>query len=166
MLGAIGQLLAAAVTAIGLLFVVRQIREAGRVARADFVLRLGERFGEHHLATYRKFIRGGSWSPDQEEGPSSPAEIAELENYLAYFATLQVLRTRGLLTLKTIDQIFAYRFFIVVNNPHTSEILKEKKDHWQLLYILYRDWIKLRNNQNSPVPQGQYPLSFDDGGAD
>jgi hypothetical protein len=165
MLGAIGQLLAAAVTALGLLFVVLQIRAAGRVARADFVLRLEEGFTEPLLATYHKLLPGGPWSPDRA-GPSSPAEISELENYLAYFATLQVLRTQGLLTLETIDRIFAYRFFIAVNNPHTSQMLKKNRDYWQLLYTLYRDWVKLRNNQNALVPQEQYPLGFDDGGAD
>jgi hypothetical protein len=158
MVGAIGQLLAAAVTALGLLFVARQIREAGKVANADFVLRVEEGFNGPLTATYQKLIPGAPWAPDQP-GPSTHAEVSELEKYVDYFTTLQVLRTQGLIDLDTIDSMFAFRFFIAVNNPHTRRVLEPNKGYWEFLYKLYDDWVAFRKSKNKPVPQEQHRLS-------
>lgn len=158
MVGAIGQLLAAAVTAVGLLFVTRQIREAGKVANADFVLRVEEAFTGPLTVTYQKLLPGAPWAPE-EKGPTTPAEVSELEKYVDYFATLNVLRTQGLITLETIDSMFAFRFFIAVNNPHTRRLLEPNKGYWEYLYRLYHDWVAFRKSQNRPIPQEEHRLT-------
>ena len=158
MVGAIGQLLSAFVTAVGLFFIARQIRATSRIASADFVLRLENQFTEHLGATCQKLLPKGHWAPDQL-GPSNPADVSELENYLDFFATLQVLRTQGLITLDTIDRMFAFRFFVAVNNPHTHQVIEPNKLYWEFLYNLYTDWVTFRRSQNKVMPQEQFRLT-------
>lgn len=157
-LGAIGGLLSAAVTAVGLFLVVLQIRGARRIAAADFLFRLQNEFSDHLEATYQKVLSGGPWAIDKT-GPSNPAEVAEMENYLDFFETLQVLRVQGQLPLETIDRMFAFRFFVMVNNPHAHRVIELNKPYWDLLYRLYTDWVEFRKKRKKVIPQEEYYLA-------
>src|SRR6266516_5447100 len=89
---AIGQVMAATFTAFGFIFIWLQIRKAGQIASADFILRLESEFKEYHMETFTKLVPGGIWSIDAA-GPTNTTEIMELLHYLDFFATLQLLRS-------------------------------------------------------------------------
>ena len=156
-LGAIGQMLAAGVTAVMLFLVRGQIRGAGKVAHADFVLRMYEGFTSYHSKTFQKFASKGAWAPDTTVD-LTPEEVTELEHYFAYFETLQLLRTQHLLTLDVFDKMFAYRFFIAANNPHSKKVLDSKAAYWKLLYTLFDEWRAYRNDLKQEIPQQEYSL--------
>ena len=133
--GSIGQLLSAIFMVIGFIFVVWQIRSTNKVASADFILRLEGEFIDHYFGTYQKFLSGGLWD-SSKKGPNNSKDISELENYSYFFANLQVLRTERLISIETIDKMFAYRFFISTNNSHTHQRIKQKR-LLEYLFTLY-----------------------------
>lgn len=156
-LTAIASISSAVITGAGLLFVARQIRESGKTATADFVLRLESEFSDHYSTAYEKFLPGASWAHDGP-GPTSASESADLERYLDFFANLQILRQQNLLDLDTIDKMFAYRFFIAANNVHTKKLVEPNAKYWEHLVVLYRDWHSLRKLKKQPIPNEAFPL--------
>ena len=157
MVAALAGAASAVATATGLFFVTKQIRVASKIAAANFVLQLESEFTDHLGNTYQKFLSGSVWAPDQA-GPAASDQVVELERYVDFFATLQILREKGLVSLDTIDKLFAYRFFIAVNNPHTVKVVKPNEQYWENLYSLYRDWAMLRQATKRPMPNEQYAL--------
>lgn len=143
------------VTAFGLLFVARQITVASQTASANFVLQLESEFADHLTDTYSKFLPESVWAPDQP-GPASPKDVAELERYLDFFGMLQILREKRFLDLDLIDQMFSYRLFIAVNNPHAIKLVNVKKEFWGNLFNLCRDLTEFRGKKPMPNPQHSF----------
>jgi hypothetical protein len=152
MLAAIGQLAAAVFAGVGFWLVWLQLRAASRLATADFVIRLESEFIDHHVETYQKFLSGGSLA-DEGPGPANDADISDIEHYLDFFGTLQLLRTQRLIDLSTIDGMFAYRFFSIANNKHTLQIVRGKIEYWGLVQRLYIDWTDLRRKRGDAIPK-------------
>lgn len=146
---------------VGLMLVAAQIRAANKIARADFMLRLESEFVTHHIETYQKLIPGGGWAADRcgpADGPANAEQVAKLEHFLDFFATLQVLRNAKLVEFREIDEMFGYRFFIAVNNPHTHKVIDKKRSYFQGVRSLHGDWIALRRHNKDEVPQPEYPF--------
>lgn len=134
------------VTAGGLYFVSRQIHEAGKIANADFVFRLENEFIDHFSATYQKFISGNDYVLNETD------EVVAIEHYLDFFATLQILCSQKLITLDVIDNMFAYRFFVVAHQPSVKDCVRAKENYWANLRELYFDWINHRNAKELTIP--------------
>lgn len=151
MIGAICGISTVVITAIGLLFVYCQIRAARLVAATDFLFRMENEYGDHFVDVYEKLTPNGDWE-DKKSGPKNKKDIAKLEHYLAFLETLQLLRKQGHIGLEMIDRMFAYRFFIAVNNKHVNRLIKDKEAYWDLLTKLKEDWLKFRKKRNRQIP--------------
>jgi len=149
-LNAIGAVASATVAAIGISLVVIQLRATRKIAEADLILRLEAEWVDHFSATYQEFLPGAKWAPDGP-GPTGKDERVAIEEYLEFFATLSALIDKGLLPLALVDEMFAYRFFIAVNNPHTKDIVNANKDFWPSLLRLYSDWSSYRRKRDAVV---------------
>lgn len=155
MVSAIGQASAAILTILGLYFLVLQIRAGTNVARADFILRLESEFQEHYSEVFQNFLLEGKWTPEQS-GPINISEKIQLEHYIGFFANIQIIREDNLINLDTIDKMFAYRFFIVSNSPHTRRIIEPNKMYWELFYQLYNDWLAFRVKKRKSTPNQEF----------
>jgi hypothetical protein len=161
MIGAIAQLSAVIVGIIGFFFLTWQVHVASKIARADFIIRLESEYMNHHLVTYQKIIvkRQQSLNPQCIEiNTGDKTEISEIEHYLSFFANIQILLSEKLIDMKTVDKMFAYRFFTIANDPSVRQIVEPDKEYWELLYELYDEWAKWRNDQGKAIPNSQFPL--------
>lgn len=107
-----------------------QLREGQKIAYGDFLLRLDEAF-QRHQDVHTKLRPGGEWSklgPDgkwreKEDGPEFPKEGPAVEGYMGLFERVQLLRAKDLIDIDTVNRLYGYRLFNIVEN---STIYEEK----------------------------------------
>lgn len=76
-----------------------------------------------------------------------------LINYLVYLEAMAAIMQRGVMHLDLVDDLFAYRFFIAINNPEVQEVeLKPYKAYYQGCYALAEAWTKRMRKQGWEIP--------------
>lgn len=140
-------------TVTGFLFVARQINLARGVAKADFIVRLEQKFADF-APTYSKFQPDKEWSPEMQ-GPSKD-DYTEVVTYLDFLATFPLLMKEGIIDFETFDGMFGHRFFITLNNPHIKVLLLYYKESWTNLLSLYKDWKQFRMHRDRPIVQPEH----------
>jgi hypothetical protein len=159
MISAYGQWAGVIFSFAGYVLIWLQLRATRKAVAADLILRIEGDFMDRHTATYERFQRGGQFT-NESAGPKNVVEISDIEHYLDFFSTLQLLRHKNLITLKEIDKMFAFRFFFVLNNKHTLQVVKNKSPYWDLLYKLYADWVRLRKATGDEIPLPEYEAQW------
>ena len=155
MVGSAAAAFSALATPFGIVFLIRQINCARQVASADFVLRL-ERDFANYVDTYQKLRPNGPWDP-HHPGPADEADLVKLVSYLNFFASLHVIIRNRFLDLHTVNQMFAYRFFIAMHSPHIiGKIIAPDRAYWGQVLALYGEWMKLRHRLGKKTPQEKY----------
>ena len=78
--------------------------------------------------------------------------IKAVINYLVYHEALAALIKKGVLKIDSIDPLFSYRFFLVMNNPivQEKELCKDSQ-YYQGCFWLYKKWMEYRRKQNLDV---------------
>ena len=149
---AVASVASAFLSAIGLGLVGYQLRAGRKVAIADLIVRLEADWTDHQSLTYQNLLPNGSWSTTGN-GPTGNTDQVAIESYLLFFETLAILIERGLIPLRLVDRIFAYRFFLAMDNSHVMAIYRPKKEYWQAILKLYPMWKKLREEREARALQ-------------
>lgn len=151
------------VTAGGLYFVARQIRVARESVKAQFINELSMEAANMY-DTYTKLLPGEAWS-SAGAGPQSLTERAQLIAFLGFFAKIKFLIEIEAIDLKTVDRMFAFRFFLIAHNRHVQEQILYAdlyEDYWAGIFGLHYEWTKFRTEQNLTIPWSESNLeSFD-----
>lgn len=80
-------------------------------------------------------------------------------NYLVYLESLAPLVLTNVLTLSHVDDLFAYRFFLAVNNAEVQkDQLFEFPDYYRGCFKLYDEWTKYRTVNGLPILQQESAL--------
>lgn len=78
----------------------------------------------------------------------------DLINYLVYLKGLAALINKGVLHLRTIDDLYSYRFFLAVNNPVVQELeLIPDAQYYKGCYTLHKNWKKYKKSKGLTVLQ-------------
>lgn len=73
-------------------------------------------------------------------------------NYLVYNEALAAMIFRGVLSIGNIDDLFMYRFFLVVNNPIIQkEELCPEALYYKGCFKLYKKWSAYRKKNGLPI---------------
>jgi hypothetical protein len=153
--GAVGTVVASLVGICGFIAVVWQLRSSRRIAEADFVLRTQTAFADALVPTYAKFLKGGEWSAEDGAPPfmELPVEaLVEVQHYLDFFNTLAIVRASHLISLATINDMFAYRFFVVAHSEYGAATMASAEGYFAALIALYADWRALRERSGQEMP--------------
>ena len=76
-----------------------------------------------------------------------------LIDYLVYLESISDCVKKGVLHLDVIDHLFAYRFFLAVNNPYVQEAeLLPFKDFYLGCYWLCEEWAKQYKKKDQRIP--------------
>ena len=87
-------------------------------------------------------------------------DCQKLINYLVYLEGLAALVERNVIHIDVIDNLFAYRFFLAVNNPVVQETeLIPYADYYQGIFWLSNEWTKIKRKTNAPIPMDEFNLS-------
>ena len=158
-----------------------QFKRAERLNESNFIMNLNNQFignkdmtrVEHELElfynTYEaKYARRGEKPSRQQmraiplglEAARESEDCQKLINYLVYLESLAALIDNNVLHLNVIDDLFAYRFFLAVNNPIVQEReLLPYSDYYQGCFRLSRYWTKMHNDHNIRIPMQEFSLA-------
>ena len=125
-------------------------RKDSKIKQAEFMMGLNDSFInnhklveiEHKLENYRKYAV-------QELGEEDRQSVVD---YLVYHEGLAALYFRGVLNLDVIDDLFSYRFFLVMNNPWVQrEELIPDMEYYRGAIMLYTVWHKYKVDRKKPI---------------
>ena len=149
-IAAIAGIVSVIVTGTGLWFVARQIKDGRRANKAQFISNLESEFTT--LSEVITFVAGEIWS---SSGTGHRIQgVSKIIFYLSFFGKIEYLIKLGVLDFPTIDQLFAFRFFLVTNNIHTQQqILYSSiyKGYWLDVYRLHRKWSQFRRERGLDI---------------
>lgn len=157
-LKAFAALLSAVAASLGLFFVGMQINSSRRLARAQFVNELARDIDEH-AAIESKLDREGPWYPDGCE--LNHEAMDQTEKYLNFFERVKHIRDTKAVDMRTIDGLFAYRFFHLTHNPNVQTCVLYHPDmsqYFEAIFDLHADWLRYRQSRNLPIPRPETPL--------
>jgi len=82
-----------------------------------------------------------------------------ITQYLQFFEMLAGLIEKDSISIKDIDRLYGYPFFIAANCKCIQEIeLLVSKDYYEGIFKIYPIWLKYRISNNKPIPFSDTPL--------
>lgn len=140
----------AAVTAlVGALAIWFQMKRSKDMEEGTFIVGLNDSFlgNEGIRDIYRKLVSGIAL---QEE------DRVNIVEYLTFFETICVLYRRGLVDMAVLDNLFSYRFFLVVNSPDVQRMeLLPDAAYYKNLYTLDYLWTEYRRKHGKEVDEAR-----------
>jgi hypothetical protein len=154
-------LIAKITAAGGVIVLAYQFKREKDLSEADFILRLNQDFITNSQIVRIYTLLEQSKEEGQKTNVFSDDDIIDMANYLCFFEPFKKLIDAGIIDIKTIDPIMAYRFFLATNNRFMQEMLlckKGKEIAWAAIYGLHDEWRKYRKQKRLPVWQEESDL--------
>lgn len=136
----------------GVIAVAVQLKREQDLNEAQFITGYNDRF-----TTDPQMVKVEMKLEDYSKGRTPDidfpgAERQDLINYLVYLEGLAALVSRGVLRIPIIDNLFAYRYFLAVNNPVVQELeLKPDGEYYQGIFRLYGPWAAYRRDSGGTI---------------
>lgn len=116
-------------TAIALYQTRKQAEQAQKVTLGQFLLDLDEKFSHHQDAHVA--LRPGGKSANEDAGPVTAEEWAQVEAYMGLFERINILIDKNILDADTVDRLYGYRVNNIVANPVINQAkLVKKSEDW------------------------------------
>ena len=140
---------------IGAFAIWFQMKRERDINEAEFILNYNTSFIEnseyveleHKLERYRKAVEAGMSSTEYDDIITEDNQQT-LINYLVYHEALAVFVKKRVLSLDSIDDLFAYRFFLVMNNPEVQrKELCPEAQYYHGCYWLHKKWTEYRKKK-------------------
>jgi len=135
------------VAAIGLYYAGKQLRGAQKSARGEFLLRLDEMFKEH-VEVHTRLRPGGVWT-EASNGPRSVEDWVAVERYMGLFERIKILVDDGVIDLDTVDRMYGYRVFNIVENKTIYAKLVDESEDWRDFLGLWQALMKNRQRHQA-----------------
>lgn len=126
-------------TFVGVILVLIELKEAKDVSEGSFVSNLSENFNgnESIQKIYRKL---------ELKEVITEEDTIDVVAYLTYFETIYVLLKKKAIDISLIDDLFAYRFRLALNNDDIRRISLLRHDYAYVnIYRLEDKWRKYKN---------------------
>ena len=141
---------------IGVILLAVEISQSRKITEADFIADLNASFvtNEDYKRAYTMFE-----NYDFENLPDLDMENIHISNYLTFFETFQLLLESETLSMRQLNDLFGYRFFLAVHNPYVQrQKLVKSPENFVNLYRLEREWIKYRTARGLKIYHEEYSL--------
>ena len=136
---------ASLITALTLLLLVVQVREARRYTLAEFVNGLGKEFAEFNDVFEVLLLH--------REGPTPELQQKDLLRCLRFFERVKTLCDVGVLDAKVLDGMFGPQFFWLVNDARVQERVLFKGEHFfPEIFALHQQLSAYRKRSGYGVP--------------
>lgn len=144
-----------------------QLKRTENLDEANFIMSLNDQFIsndemtkiEHALELYYDQDFDGHEGTLELVLDRDHNDCQRLINYLVYMEGLAALIKRNVMHLGVIDDLFAYRFFIAVNNPIIQKFeLLPYANYYQGCFELSEMWTKEWRKEGRPIPLDQHAL--------
>lgn len=131
-----------AIISVGL--ILAQLLEVKRIQEAEFVIHLNQTFvdNEEYAKMYKELEKS-----DKEQKIPELSRV-EVSNYLTFFETIYLLVNNGSVKMRTLDDLFGYRFFLAIHNETVQKIkLVESPYNFRNIYYLESIWMEYRKKK-------------------
>lgn len=130
------------VSLVSAILIIVQLKEAGNIQEAEFIVNLNQSFVENE--DYAKVYTELEKSDNKGHLEADVSRI-QISNYFTFFETIYLLLEQGTIRMKVLDDLFAYRFFLAV---HNEKVQKEKMVtspyNFRNIYYLEEIWRNYR----------------------
>lgn len=128
-----------------LYLIYSQLKHQKRLSIAQFVSSIMEQLASQK-EFHRKLVKNLD-NPDEDPG----VDEADIVAFLNVFENLSAVVESGVISIKDIDQPFAYRFFLTTNNKTVQdlELIPDGK-YYKSIYRLHKQWIDFRKKNDLP----------------
>ena len=147
-----------------------QMKRERDIKEAEFIMSYNTSFIENdelgkleqELENYRKIVESG------KKVKEMPVIVREenrhaVINFLVYHEALATFVKNGVLNMSHIDDLFAYRFFLIMNNPDVQEKeLCPEAQYYRGCFDLYKKWIRYRRKKGLYIMLEEYSLEKTD----
>lgn len=140
---------------IGAFAIWFQMKRERDINEAEFIMNYNTTFIENpeyveleqKLEKYRKIVESNG-NLDDLENIITEENQQTVINYLVYHEALAVFVKKGVLKIESIDDLFAYRFFLVMNNPEVQKVeLCPEAQYYHGCYWLHKKWTEYRRKK-------------------
>ena len=138
--------------------IANQLIDTKDIARGDFIVKLNKAYVENEdfIDLYNSLqtcLEGRCEDKKCENGKNCKLvdkckdKKSVLANYLTFFETIYVLEKEKVITFSDLDDLFVYRFFLVVHSKFAQQsILKTQAEHFRHIFCLEKKWLEYRDN--------------------
>lgn len=138
-------LMSLAIAGVSVYVIMLQLRQSRRIQEAEFIVHLNQAFVEN--TDYAKVYvelensRHGNKKPNLSK--------IEISNYLTFFETIYILLNQKAISIKNLDDLFEYRFFLAIHNETVQKKkLVESPYNFRNIYCLEKLWTEYRKKTN------------------
>lgn len=138
-------------TLIGTLFVAFELKNSAEVNCCEMLINLNNYFhdSDRLMRVYASLDNAYLWGKNDEEVWEG-VEDADVQFFCTFFENLSLLVEHHIARIKDLDNLFGYRFFLFMNNPHVQEkYLLTTSSSFANLFELYAKWMAYRDEINS-----------------
>lgn len=128
-------------------------KQQSKIDEANFILQYNQAFiQDENMTKVEHLLECVSKEHDDLQDIISDDNIQKFVNYLVYLEGLAPLILQDIVSLDTVDDLFAYRFFLAMNNP----VLQKNElfvypDYYRGCFKLYRKWKEYREKKGLPI---------------
>ena len=137
-------------TLVGTLFVAFELKNSSEVTCCEMLINLNNYFhdSDRLMRVYAALDNAYLWGKNDEEVWEN-VEDADVQFFCTFFENLSLLVKHKIARIKDLDDLFGYRFFLFMNNPHVQEkYLLTTSSSFANLFELYTEWIAYRDEEN------------------
>ena len=161
-IGSIGEVVVALAAALMIIYQLEQEKEIeqeeNRIHEANFILQYNQIFLENeNMQEAQNMLTNHYMGIETLTEVKVYENLQKFVNYLVYLEGLAPLILNGVINLENIDDLFAYRYFIAMNNSVLQKIsLREYPQHYRGCYKIYRLWRDYRIHKYCDVRNENY----------
>ena len=137
-------------TLIGTCFVAFELKNSSEVTCCEMLINLNNYFhdSDRLMKVYAALDNAYLWGKNDEE-VWEHVEDSDVQFFCTFFENLSLLVQHKIASIKDLDDLFGYRFFLFMNNPHVQEkYLLTTSSSFANLFQLYTQWIEYRDYEN------------------
>ena len=138
------------VTFLGTFFVAFELKNTSEVTCCEMLINLNNYFhdSDRLMRVYAALDNAYLWGKNDEEVWQG-VEDEDVQFFCTFFENLALLVQHQIAKIKDLDDLFGYRFFLFMNNPHVQEkYLLTTSASFANLFNLYALWVDYRDRQN------------------
>lgn len=149
-------LLALLIAGVSVMMVVTQLKDTRKIQEAEFIVNLNQAFVDN--ANYAKMYK--KLEKDDKDDADPEITRIEISNYLTFFETIYLLVKRKQIQMETLDDLFAYRFFLAVHNETVQNMkLVNEPYNFRNIYYLEEIWMRYRKKRGFDIYREENNLS-------
>lgn len=146
---------------VGAFAVYIQIRKSKIVDQSSFTIEISKYFYEIPEIADLIHKLGRSSDIEGKQYVVTQTERQLVIKYLNYIKTLATLLDSKVITIETLNNVFAYEFFIILNNKSLQDLeIRQFAPFYYDIFSLYKKWSHYKNKLGEEVPCNETSLTL------